>query len=184
MTNFNSIVQFKENFNGGTRSNRFIVRPNWPTGVSTTTNDSTFKIVSASLPAVQINSITVPYRGRLINFAGDRQYTPWTIGVYDDGNVNNLWRAFQRWKELMDGHYTHKVANDDFRYATLQKTWTMEQLSLNGNKVLRRIILYKCWPSVVGEISLNMGESNFVAFNVSLTFDYMKIDVGLNDVGN
>jgi hypothetical protein len=60
----------------------------------------------------------------------------------------------------------------------------MEQLSLNGNKVLRRIILYKCWPSVVGEISLNMGESNFVAFNVSLTFDYMKIDVGLNDVGN
>lgn len=185
MTNIsNSIVDFKNEFNGGTRSNRFIVRPIWPAGSNSNLTEAQFKIVSASLPAVQINSISVPYRGRLINFAGDRQYTPWTVGVYDDSNVNNLWTAFQKWKENMDGHLTHKVTNNNFTYSNYQTTWTMEQLSLNGNKVLRRIILYKCWPSVIGEISLNMGESNFVAFNVTLTFDYLKIDVGLTDVGN
>ena len=179
--NPNSISLFKQNFNGGTRSNRFEVIPDWPSNISPPSSDATFKIVSASLPVVQINSISVPYRGRLINFAGDRQYSPWTIGIYDDNNVNGLWKAFQQWKENMDGHYTHKVktTNNDFSYKQYQKTWVIRQLSLNGNSTLRQISLYKCWPSVVGEINLNMAESNFVAFNVTLTFDNMQIDTGL-----
>lgn len=172
----NSIVDFKNNFNGGTRTNRFIVRPTWPTGVNPGNQETFFKIVSASLPAVVINAITVPYRGRVINFAGDRTYSPWTVGVYDDGNTNNLWRAFQRWKELLDGHYTHKVARNDFRYRTLQTTWQIDQLDINGINPIRRIMLYKCWPSVVSEINLNMGEVNFVSFTVQLTYDNIKIN--------
>lgn len=182
--NFNTITAFKDAFNGGTRANRFRVYGDWPAnmGFTPTTNDTNFKIVSASLPVAQINSISIPYRGRMINFAGDRQYTPWTIGIYDDGNTNNLWRSFQRWKEMMDGHKTHTVItqNNNFSYSQYQKTWTLEQLGINGgNDVIRRIYLYKCWPSVVGEINLNLGESNFVAFNVQLTFDYFKIQTGL-----
>lgn len=178
----NSISVFKDNFNGGTRANRFLVYPQWPTNVAADPKAS-FKIVSATVPVAQINAISIPYRGRLINFAGDRQYTPWTIGVYDDGNVNNLWNSFQKWKELMDGHYTHRVTttNNDFTYNQYQKTWTLEQLDINANQVIRRIILYRCWPSVIGEISLNMGESNFVAFNVTLTYDNFKIDRGLTE---
>lgn len=178
----NSISLFKDSFNGGTRGNRFIVYPEWPTGVNSSP-DGRFKIVSTSIPVAQINSISVPYRGRLINYAGDRQYSPWTIGVYDDGNVNNLWNSFQKWKELMDGHYTHRVTTtgNNFTFNQYQKTWRLEQLDVNANQVMRRIILYRCWPSVVGEISLNMGESNFVAFNVTLTFDYFKIDAGLTE---
>jgi hypothetical protein len=177
----NSISFFKDNFNGGTRANRFIVKPDWPNGVVVDPNDATFKIISASLPVVQINTISIPYRGRLINFAGDRQYSPWTVGVYDDNNPNSLWKAFQKWKELMDGHITHRVTttNRDFTYSRYQTTWTIEQLDINNSSVLRRIRLYKCWPSVVGEINLNMGESNFVAFNVTLTYDNIKIDRGL-----
>jgi len=171
----NSISLFKDNFNGGTRSNRFVVNPIWPQGVSVSSDDSTFKIVSASLPVVQINSISVPYRGRLINFAGDRQYSPWVVGVYDDGNAQNLWSAFQKWKELIDGHYTHKVTGNNYNYSRYQTTWEVRHLDVNGEDTLRRISLYKCWPSVVGEINLNMGESNFVAFSVTLTFDNIKI---------
>jgi hypothetical protein len=177
----NSISFFKDNFNGGTRANRFIVTPEWPTGISVNSNDSTFKIISASLPLVQINTISIPYRGRLLNVAGDRQYSPWTIGVYDDNNTQGVWQAFQRWKERMDGHYTHKVdtTNRDYSYRQYQKTWKIQQLDINNSDILRTIILYKCWPSVIGEINLNMGESNFVAFNVTLTFDYINISEGL-----
>jgi hypothetical protein len=171
----NSISVFKDNFNGGTRSNRFRVKPVWPQGVSVNTNDATFKIISASLPVVQINSISVPYRGRLVNFAGDRQYSPWVVGIYDDGNTQNLWSAFQKWKELMDGNFTHKVTGNDFSYSRYQTTWEIQHLDVNGDDPIRRISLYKCWPSVVGEINLNMGESNFVAFSVTLTFDNIKI---------
>jgi len=171
----NSIIDFKESFNGGTRVNRFIVRPTWPAGVEVGNQDATFKIISASLPAVVVNTIAVPYRGRLINFAGDRQYSPWTVGVYDDGNAYNLWRSFQKWKEFLDGHYTHKVKNNDFAYRTLQTTWQVQHLDLNGDNPIRTITLYKCWPSVISEINLNMGEVNFVSFSVQLTYDNIKI---------
>lgn len=177
----NSITTFKTSFNGGTRANRFIVRPVWPSGVQYTPTDSTFKMVSTTLPTATINTITVPYRGRMINFAGDRMYNPWSVGVYDDGNSQNLWQAFQKWKELLDGHYNHLVANNDYAYTTLQTTWTVEQLDINNSKVLRRIILYKCWPSVIGEFSLNMGENTFVSFPVTLTFDYFTIQTPSNN---
>ena len=178
----NSISYFKDNFNGGTRANRFLVTPQWPSGISVNNNDSTFKIISASLPLVQINSISIPYRGRMFNVAGDRQYSPWTVGVYDDNNTQGLWRAFQLWKERMDGHFTHKVQTTtrDFSYRQYQKTWMIQQLDVNNTTTFKRTIrLFKCWPSVVGEINLNLGESNFVAFNVTLTFDNIEISEGL-----
>jgi hypothetical protein len=172
----NSIIDFKNNFNGGTRANRFIVYPSWPVGISVPITDAQFKIVSASLPMATVNSISIPYRGRLINFAGDRQYSPWVVGIYDDGNSQNIWTALQRWKEALDGHWTHRVANNDFTYRTLQTTWRIDQLDVNANQVLRRIYLYKCWPSVIGEIGLNMGENDFVSFSATLTFDNIKIE--------
>jgi hypothetical protein len=122
-----------------------------------------------------VNTISVPYRGRIVNFAGDRQYSPWIIGVYDDGNSQNLWRAFQTWKERLDGHWTHKVHQNDYSYRNLQTTWQIDHLDVNNNQVLRRIWLYKCWPSVVGEISLDMGQQEFVSFSVTLTYDNIKI---------
>jgi hypothetical protein len=68
------------------------------------------------------------------------------------------------------------VANNDFAYRTLQTTWRIDQLDVNANQVLRRIFLYKCWPSVIGEIGLNMGENDFVSFSATLTFDNIKIE--------
>jgi hypothetical protein len=52
-------------------------------------------------------------------------------------------------------------------------------LDLNGNPI-KTITLYKCWPSVVGEINLNMGEVGFVGFSATLTFDYLKIQDNYN----
>lgn len=179
INNSNSIIAFKNGFNGGTRANRFIVKPDWPNKVSVPSVDSDFKMVSASLPAVQINTISVPYRGRMITFPGDRQYSTWAIGVYDDNNTNNIWRGLHKWGELMDGHFTHLVDDDDFSYSDLQTTWNIRQLDLNGN-VLKTITLYKCWPSVVGELNLNMGEAGFVGFSATLTFDYITIDDNYN----
>ena len=176
----NTINDFKNKFNGGTRPNRFVVVPDWPTGIAPPLTDGQFKIVSASSPSVTVNTISVPYRGRLVNFAGDRQYSPWVISVYDDGNTQNLWRAFQTWKERLDGHWTHEVHENDFSYRNLQKTWVVKQLKLNGDPTpLRTITLYKCWPSVIGEINLNMGENNFVSFSVTLTYDHINITGGI-----
>jgi hypothetical protein len=170
--NSNSITNFKSGFNGGTRANRFEVNivDGWPDSAPDA-YDTTFKIIATQMPLVQINTIVVPYRGRPVNYAGDRQYSPWSLTVYDDSNDNSLWRAFNRWKEMLDGHKTHETY--DVTYESLQKTWNLYQFDTNGNTI-RQIQLYKCWPSNIGEINLNMASNDPVTFSVQMMFD--KID--------
>lgn len=181
--NKNTIQAFKSAFNGGTRSNRFeVVSTNgWPTGVSVDTKNTPIKIFSTSIPKAELGTISVGYRGRSFNVAGDRQYQVWQINVYDDSDSKNLWKAFQKWKELMDGHANHYViskSNKDFTFKKLQKTWILNQLGLNG-EVLRTFKLYNCWPTQIGGILLDMSSSTQSSFSVTLTFDWFEITKGI-----
>jgi hypothetical protein len=180
MASNNSLNQFKAAFSGGTRANRFQVFPNFPSAVtlpSSTITKSSFTISSASLPKADVGVIGVPFRGRMAYFAGDRQYSVWPIKIYDD-NDNALWKAFQSWKEQLDGHLTHQVANGDFSYTSLQTDFYVQQLKTNG-ELLREIRLIRCWPSEVGGINFDLGSSEFVTFDVTLTFDNIEITQGI-----
>lgn len=186
----NSISNFKTAFGGGTRANRFEVVGGFPTitgqgipGISVPTDETKFKIFATSLPKAEVGTIQVPYRGRLLNFAGDRSYGNWAVSVYDDNNTNSLWKAFNTWKELLDGHLTHTVVNNDFDYSTLQTNWTVNQLPLNGTPTgtlpLRQIILKNCWPSQVSSLDFDMAKADQTIFNVVLTFDWYEIKIGI-----
>lgn len=172
---FNSILEFKNKFNGGTRPNRFIVTPTWPVSVNGTDVNEKFKIYATSMPKAELGTITVPYRGRALNYAGDRAYSIWSIQVYDDNNTNNLWRAFHLWKEKIDGHVSHTVLNNNFSFSTLQTNWIIEQLSLNGEQTLRRLQLVNCWPAQIGPIDFDMSSPNQSTFSVGIIFDYFNI---------
>lgn len=185
-TSPNSISTFKAAFNGGTRVNRFEIdfTNAFPIGINVfkPNLNEKLKIYSASLPAASLGTITVPYRGRMLNIAGDREYKTWDMGIYDDNNSDNLWRSFQHWKEKMDGHVSHQVGGgtpvNNFSYKQLQTTWVVKQLDLNGT-VIRRINLYNCWPVEVGAITLQMDSDQFTKFGVKMTFDYFQIQTGL-----
>jgi hypothetical protein len=181
MTNYNAVQQFKENFNGGTRANRFevISTSGWPDGVQVDNVETKFKIISTTLPQATLGTINVGYRGRNLNLAGDRAYKTWNIQVYDDCNSNSIWQAFQKWKELLDSHTTHTVAGQDFAYKTLKKTWIINQLDINGTAPIRSITLHDCYPISVGALNMDMKEVNLATFNVSLQFDYYEITQGL-----
>jgi hypothetical protein len=171
----NSIKDFKAGFNGGTRANKFVVSGFWPSAISSPSlNDLRVKIFASSLPRNEVGTISIPYRGRAYYLPGDRQYSVWAVDVYDDSNDRNIWRAFNKWKELMDGHETHQVSGNNFSYSNLQKTWKIRQLDLNGND-LRVIELFNCWPSEIGALTLDMGSVEPSVFRVTLTFDYLKI---------
>jgi hypothetical protein len=81
----NSIQDFKSALiGGGARPNLFEVTiPAPPAGVTLTEN---FPILckSAALPASNIASIDVPFRGRIFKVAGDRTFDTWTITVIND----------------------------------------------------------------------------------------------------
>ena len=179
----NSIQSFKQAFNGGTRQNRFTapLAEVFPSVINFTPNIVTeqLKIVSASLPQALVGTISVPYRGRKLNFAGDREYQPWSITVYDDNNSQNLWQAFHSWKEALDGHVTHEVLGADFAYEKLKTNWVVLHLDLNGGNTLRQIRLVGCWPEQVGGISLAMNQTDQALFQVSLRYDYFIIEEGI-----
>lgn len=186
----NSITSFKTAFGGGTRANRFEVVTSFPvsvgstsTGIAASPTEAKFKIFATSLPKAEVGTIQVPYRGRLLNFAGDRAYGFWTISVYDDSGTKNLWKAFNRWKEILDGHKTHEVLGDDFAYNFLQTDWILNQLDLNGapgsTSPLRTITLRNCWPSQVSNLDFDMAKADQSIFSVVLTYDWFEITEGI-----
>jgi hypothetical protein len=182
----NTIATFKQNFNGGTRPNRFEVDlstafPNNLIKVFQPNENEKFKIYAANLPQADLGTLQVPYRGRILHLAGDRNYTTWTIGVYDDNNNDNLWKSFQHWKDRMDGHETHQVggavAVNEFSFRSLQTTWRISQLDLNG-RIIRKMELYNCWPEQVSALNLDMNSSKFSVFSVNIVFDWYKVVQG------
>ena len=46
----------------------------------------TFTVKAANLPATQLGTVEVPYRGRVLKIAGDRTFEPWTITIMNDKN--------------------------------------------------------------------------------------------------
>jgi hypothetical protein len=81
----NSIQDFKSALiGGGARPNLFEVTiPSTPAAVNLTEN---FPILckAAALPASNIASIDVPFRGRIFKVAGDRTFDTWTVTVIND----------------------------------------------------------------------------------------------------
>jgi hypothetical protein len=80
-----SIQDFKSALiGGGARPNLFEVTiPSPPNAVNLTEN---FPILckSAALPASNIASIDVPFRGRIFKVAGDRTFDTWTVTIIND----------------------------------------------------------------------------------------------------
>jgi len=95
ITNFKSALQ-----GGGTRPNLFEVRmPNLPVAAEGADWDATefeFLCKAAALPASNIASIDVPFRGRIFKVAGDRTFDTWTITVINDEDFK-IRNALENW---------------------------------------------------------------------------------------
>ena len=93
-----SISDFKSQLTGGgARPNLFEVNVTLPDGITSnlqglggdTEWDGTefrFMCKAASLPASNVASIEIPFRGRLLKVAGDRTIDPWTVTIINDEN--------------------------------------------------------------------------------------------------
>ena len=62
-----------------------------------------FTVKAANLPATQLGTIEVPYRGRVLKIAGDRTFEPWTITVMNDKNFK-LRDGFEKWTESIQAY--------------------------------------------------------------------------------
>ena len=177
-----TLDKFKENIGLGTRPNRFDVNMVIP---SSTQGGSEFvmttEVAAASLPASVINPIYIPFRGRTLKIPGDRQYGTWTFTVVDpQPNIQQLWQNLHGWSDKINDHVSNETEWSPYAADDFTANWTIHHHALNGGSAVKEIILYNCWPTVIGEFTLNHAAADQLAsFSVSVEyeyFDFVKIN--------
>lgn len=173
-----TIDKFRSNF-FGVRQNRFMIVPDWPSGLTTKPDQTITSIYvkAADIPEASIGIITVPWMGRAIKFSGERTYVDWAIQIYEsNASANDLRKAFEEWLELMDTRVTHNISYD------VTKDWqvwyndvTANDKVTNPSGFTRGIRLKNCFPVNVGTLSMDYDiADSFAVFPVTLAFDYWE----------
>jgi hypothetical protein len=177
-----TLNEFRNNF-FGVRPNRFLVEGQWPDGVeSPNLSDIYIYVKAADLPGSSIGAIPIAWQGRIVKFAGERQYGDWAISVYDSNTPSkDLRSGFERWIEAMGGRNTNQinynlVTDWVIRYSDLipgtSSTPTETQQPENFTKAIK---LKNCFPVDIGAITLNYDlQDSFSEFTVQIAYDYWE----------
>lgn len=167
--------------NGGARPNMFEVIISNPGGAAAAldTEELAFMCKGAALPASRVGTIDVPYFGRTIKVAGDREFDPWTITVINDETFD-LRNAFERWSTAMASFSTAVNAQRNLGATSNPYSYTstavINHYGKEGN-IIKTVTLVNCWPSEVSEIALGWDQNNAVEeFTVTWNYDYMISD--------
>lgn len=158
--------------NGGVRSNTFEVQLNFPaivSGGAEATRLGTFHCNAASLPDSTVADIPVFFQGRAIYVAGERQFNPWEIQVYNENfQIRN---AFENWMNSINELETNGGIIQPAVYCT---DMIVKQLDRNGT-VLKQVKLVNAWPIQMGPIQLNFADNNQIQqFNTVIRYDWYE----------
>ena len=117
-----------------------------------------FLVTTASLPDVAMNFIAVPFRGRNIQYIGDRSDpADFTVTVYNDTDFM-IRNAMERWQNGINdfANNTGVIAPADF-----QTDLQIEQLD-RDETILKTYILRNCFPVSLGAIELSSAQADAI----------------------
>ena len=165
---------------GGARANQFRVTITAPTGITTGLDPRTtsFLVRAASLPGQTLSPIEVPFRGRKIYIAGDREFADeWTTTVMNDTDFM-VRTAIERWmngiNDLADG--TGVVDP-----AAYQSDLMVEQLD-RDDKILKYYIFRNSWPTSLAAIDLTSDAADAIE-EFEITWRYQHFEASGVSVG-
>jgi hypothetical protein len=146
-----TIDQFKANLSGGgARANQFRVLFTNPSGVIPIPNKSQFLCKAAALPGQTVTEIPVPFRGRNLYIAGDREFETWDSTFINDTDFD-IRNAIESWMNKMNNLVDNTGAPNVTDYTS---DLTVQQLG-RDDAVLKTYILRNCMPTVVAPIELS-----------------------------
>jgi len=147
-----SIDRFKANLTGGgARANQFRVFFTSVNAIVPIPEKSLFLCKAASLPGQTVTEIAVPFRGRNLYLAGDREFETWDSTFINDTDFA-IRNAVESWLNKMNNLVTNSGSPNVADYTA---TMTIEQLGRDG-QVLKQYELRNCMPTVVAPIDLSM----------------------------
>ena len=156
---------------GGARANLFKATVNFPSYVATSDVELTsFLCKGVQIPSSVIAPITIPFRGRQLQMAGDRTFEPLTLTIINDASfvVRN---AFESWANGINNFAENTGLSDMNDYIC---DVVVEQLNKAG-ETTKKYDFRGCWPSNVSTIDLNYDTENTIEeFTVELQVQYWE----------
>jgi len=203
-----SISDFKSYLKkGGARPNLFLVRLNFPSQLNQVldiesrggssagnlTTQAEFLVKTAQIPASNIGTIEVPYRGRMLKVAGDRTFEPWSVTVVNDGNFE-IRKAFETWSRGInaltenvsqlgygaDGGASYCVDMTVFQLSrdgqAPSRTPDSNNSGTDGMETIRAYKFYDAWPSAISSIDLSFEANDQIEeFTVEFQYNFFEV---------
>lgn len=102
---------------GGARPNLFKATINFPAYAAGDVELTSFMCRAAQLPASTVEALPVPFRGRILNVAGDRTFEPWTVTILNDTGFE-VRDSMERWMNGINGHSANTGITNPVDYQT------------------------------------------------------------------
>ena len=169
-----SINDFKANLiGGGARANQFRVTITPPPGIAIglDVRRTSFMCKGTNLPAQELTPIEVPFRGRKIYIAGDREFSDtWTTTFINDTDFM-IRNALERWSNGINDLALNTGVIDPADYQT---DLTVEQLD-RDDTILKTYIFRNAYPLTIGDIALSSAEAGEIeTFEVSWRYQHYE----------
>ena len=169
-----NISDFKaQMIGGGARPNQFrveLVFPNFVGGGRLAGQRAQFLCKAAQLPASTVENIPVLYRGRPVNFAGERTFAPWNVTVYNETTFS-IRNALEEWQNGIQSYNTTDGITEPLQY---QVDLNVHQLDRSGD-IIKSYTFYDAYPTLIGAIALDFEQQNAIEqFDVEFTFNFFE----------
>lgn len=173
-----SIAEFKaQMIGGGARPNQFrveIVFPQYVTLGVVAGQRAQFLCKAAQLPASTIETLPVLYRGRPVNFAGERTFQPWTVTIYNDTTFG-IRNALEQWQSGIQNYNTTLGRTNPTDY---QVDLNVHQLDRNG-ATIKSYKFVDAFPTSISAIGLDFETQNAIEqFDVEFTYNFFTSATG------
>ena len=178
-----NIADFKAQLTGGgARANQFRVELTFPSFVTlgiVAGQQAQFLCKSAQLPASTVENFGVQYRGRAVNFAGERSFAPWSIQVYNDTNFN-IRNAME---QLSNGIQNLGATTGLTNPRDYQVDLSVHQLDRNG-AIVKTYKFIDAYPTEIGTIELDYDTVNAIeTFPITFQYNYWTSNTATGGAG-
>lgn len=173
-----NIADFKaQMIGGGARPNQFRVELTFPSFVTlgvVAGQRAQFLCKAAQLPASTIETLPVLYRGRPVNFAGERTFQPWTVTIYNDTTFG-IRNALEQWQSGIQNYNTTNGRTNPTDY---QVDLMVHQLDRNG-ATIKSYKFVDAFPTAISAIGLDYEQQNAIEqFDVEFQYNFFTSDTG------
>jgi hypothetical protein len=137
-----------------------------------------FLTVRAEIPASTLGNIAVPYFGRKVYIAGDRNFAPWTVTVINDEDFL-IRNAMETWNNSINS-YESNINQLGSGAPSLYKSQATVTHFGKAGEILRTYQFNGLFPTEVSAIGLDWNtQDQLEEFNVTFLYDSFEVIGGV-----